>query len=163
MAAPSLGKKWEVEFKQDWKASLPNSFIYRLPDQMTGYKQTSMNPCDFVCFADKKLFMVECKEHKGISIPFSAMAQADRLIQYMELPDVYPGLLVWFSDPEVQKVIWVGAHTIKKMLDDGQKSIRLKMLEDPNNPYNIKVLEGTVKKKFVKIDYSQYLEAMTDE
>ena len=64
--AQNKGKVWEEKFKQDWKKTFPGTFIFRLKDQMTGYKETSGNPCDFLCYpGENKLFMVECKEHKG--------------------------------------------------------------------------------------------------
>ena len=38
------GKKFEQQFKKDWELSFPNSFIYRLPDQQSGYRGGSRNP-----------------------------------------------------------------------------------------------------------------------
>ena len=31
------GKAFEEHFKEGWKKSFPDSFILRLPDQMSGY------------------------------------------------------------------------------------------------------------------------------
>ena len=71
MAKTDLGKAWEDVFKTTWKKCFPNTFVFRLKDLLNGYKDTSQNPCDFLCFSGhNKLFMVECKEHKKASIPF---------------------------------------------------------------------------------------------
>lgn len=69
---------------------------------MNGYRDTSQNPCDFLCFpCDTKLFMVECKEHKGASIPFSAIPQYERLLQYKNLKNIYAGIVIWLSEKDV--------------------------------------------------------------
>jgi hypothetical protein len=69
--------------------------VFRLKDNMNGYKETSGNPCDFLCFpGENKLFMIECKEHKGASIPFTAIPQYDRLLEYKDCPGVYPGVML---------------------------------------------------------------------
>lgn len=61
---------------------------------MNGFKETSGNPCDFFAFAKGKFFLVECKEHKGASIPFNAIPQYDRLLKYIDLDGVFPGVLL---------------------------------------------------------------------
>ena len=68
--ATNLGKKFEEKFSFDWKKCFPNTFLYRLKDQMTGYKITSQNPCDFLAFNNKKLWMLECKETKENTFNF---------------------------------------------------------------------------------------------
>jgi hypothetical protein len=68
---------------------------------MNGYKETSGNPCDFLCFpGNNKLFMVECKEHKGASIPFVDIPQYERLLEYKDFPGVYPGVMLWLSEKD---------------------------------------------------------------
>lgn len=118
---------------------------------MTGYKETSGNPCDFLCFpGNNKLFMVECKEHKGASIPFSAIPQYERLLQYKDCADVYPGVMLWLSEKDL--IIWISINEMEKMVKDGKKSIGIKMLEDPL--YNIIVIPSEKKRVFLDADYS---------
>lgn len=74
--------------------------MFRLKDQLTGYKETSQNPCDFLCKPTEKLFMVECKEHLGASIPFTAIPQYDRMLEYKDQLDVFPIILIWFSEKD---------------------------------------------------------------
>lgn len=144
------GKAWEAKFVQDWEKSFPNTFIFRLKDQMTGYKETSGNPFDFLCFTGTKLFLIECKEHKGASIPFNAISQYERLLRYKDLPGVYPGVMLWLSEKDV--VLWVGIEEMEKMVLNGKKSISLKMLDD--DTYRIIKIPSEKKRVFLDSDYS---------
>ena len=130
MAKTDIGKKWEDKFRRAWKKHFPGTFLYRLADQMTGYKETSGNPCDFLSMAKASLFMVECKEHKGASIPFTAIPQYPRLLEYKDIEDVYPGILLWLSEKD--KVLWVGINDMEKLYKAGEKSIGLRQLGDSN-------------------------------
>lgn len=147
----NLGKAFENRFRSDWKKTFPGTFVFRLKDQMTGYKETSGNPCDFLCFPNNgKLYMVETKEHKGASIPFVAIPQYERLLAYKDIPNVHPGVVVWFSEKDM--VIWVGIKEMEKMVNDGEKSIGLRMLD--KSLYNIIVLPSTKLRAFMSTDYS---------
>lgn len=149
MAKSSLGKKFEDKFKHDWQRCFPGTWQFRLKDQMTGYKETSQNPCDFLCFPGSRLFMVECKEHLGASIPFSAIPQFERLLEYENIKNVSPGVVIWFSEKDL--VIWVSIYTMDQMVKDGEKSIGIRMLKE--GKYDIKVLPSTKKRLFMDTDY----------
>ena len=74
MANTDIGKKFEDRFKKDYQRCFPNTMIHRLPDQQSGYAGGgSSNPCDFMCYPGDCFLMVECKAHKGTSIPFTAI------------------------------------------------------------------------------------------
>lgn len=148
--ALNKGKAFETHFKEDWKKSFPNTFIYRLPDQMNGYLSSSKNPCDFICFPGKDLFLIECKSHDGASIPFSAISQYDRLLQYKDLPNVKPGIIIWFKEKDL--VVWVPIKTAEKIHAAGYKSIGLKLLSNPE--YKIIVIPSQKKRVFLDSDYS---------
>jgi hypothetical protein len=121
---------------------------------MTGYKETSGNPCDFLCFpGENKLFMIECKEHKGASIPFTAIPQYERLLEYKDFPGVYPGVLLWLSEKDI--VMWIGIKEMEKMVNDGKKSIGIKMLEDSS--YNIMIIPSEKKRIYLESDYTSLL------
>ena len=153
--AINKGKAWEDKFRQDWKKSFPNTFVFRLKDQMTGYKESSGNPCDFLCFpGNNKLFLVECKEHKGASIPFTAIPQYDRLLEYKDFPGVYPGVMLWLSEKDL--VMWISITEMEKMVKDGKKSIGIKMLQD--SLYNIIVIPSEKKRVYLESDYRGLLE-----
>ena len=146
MAKTDLGKKWETIFRTAWKRQFPNTFIFRLADQMNGFKETSSNPCDFICFALSKLFLVECKEHKGASIPFTAIPQYERLLAYKDIENVFPGVIIWFSEKDT--IIWVGIKEMEKMVKNGEKSIGLRMVKDKS--YNIIEVGGEKKRVFIE-------------
>lgn len=151
MAKTDLGKKWEEQFKLNWSKCFPGTFVFRLKDNMNGYKETSGNPCDFLCFpGNNKFFMIECKEHKGASIPFTAIPQYERLLQYKDCPNVYPGVMLWLSEKDL--IMWISINEMEKMVKDGKKSIGIKMLED--SLYNIVVIPSEKKRVFLDADYS---------
>jgi hypothetical protein len=121
---------------------------------MNGYKETSGNPCDFLCFpGENKLFMIECKEHKGASIPFTAIPQYERLLEYKDFPGVYPGVVLWLSEKDI--VMWIGIKEMEKMVKDGKKSIGIKMLEDSS--YNIMIIPSEKKRIYLESDYTSLL------
>lgn len=121
---------------------------------MNGYKEVSGNPCDFLCFPGKYLFMVECKEHKGASISFSVIPQYERLLDYKDIPDVKAGVVVWFSEKDV--IIWVPIKEMEKMVNNGEKSIGLRMLKDKS--YNITVIPTEKKRVYLDADYKILME-----
>jgi len=153
MGNTNLGKKFETVFKQDWKACFPGTFLYRLPDQVSGYKTTSQNPCDFLGFNNGLLWMLECKETKEGTINFAKIPQLARLKDYIGLTDVQPYIIVWFSKHD--KVIACHASEALKMQADGKKSISLKMLDDKS--YNIIDLPSVKKRVFLETDYTYLL------
>lgn len=144
------GKQFEDRFRLDWSNTFPGTFVFRLKDQMTGYKETSGNPCDFLCLPKTQLFMVECKEHKGASIPFSAIPQYERLLRYKDAPNVKPGVVVWFSEKDI--VIWVSIQEMEKMVSNGEKSIGIRMLND--TAYNIIQIPSKKLRVLMESDYS---------
>lgn len=151
MSTDNLGKKFEEVFKENWKKCFPNTFIFRLRDQMTGYKETSQNPCDFICFPGNNiLYMLECKEHRGASIPFSAIPQYERLLNYKNTPNVVAGCIIWFSEKDL--VVFVPILEMEKMVLDGRKSIGIKMLKE--KLYNIIEIPSEKKRVFLDSDYS---------
>lgn len=161
--AINKGKAWEDKFRQDWRKCFPNTFIFRLKDQMTGYKETSGNPCDFLCFpGNGELFLIECKEHKGSSIPFTAIPQYERLLEYQGLPGVRTGVVLWLSDKD--KVLWISIDEMEKMVKDGEKSIGLRMI-DPEKPYKktYKILDLPSKKlrTYMETDYRPLVEVIS--
>lgn len=155
MTKQDLGKRFEARFAQDWQRCFPDTLIYRLHDQMSGYKETSQNPCDFLCFPGEIFLMVECKAHAGASIPFSAIPQYERLLKYKGLRRVHPGVIVWFYEKDI--VIWVSIEEMEKMVIDGEKSIGLRMIDNKKpykKAYNIITLPSVKLRTFMETDYN---------
>lgn len=148
--AVNLGKKFEYKFKEDWALNFPNSFIYRLVDQTNG-RFHSVNPCDFIAFENRKLFLIELKCHEGNTIPFSCLSQLDTLISYTGIEGLFPIIIVWFQSHD--KVIYVKAKDLKQMREDGFKSINITK-QDQLEKYNIVEIPSIKKRTFLDSDYT---------
>jgi len=144
------GKIFEDSFKENWKRCFPNTFVFRLVDQVSGFKTTSRNPADFLCLPSKKLFMIECKSHDGASIPFSDIPQYERLLEYKNFENVIPGIVIWFKEKD--KIIWVDISVAEKIFIDGNKSIQLKMLT--NKTYDLKEIPSNKKRVYLEANYT---------
>lgn len=152
-----LGKKFEEKFRSDWTKAFPNTFVFRLKDQMSGYREVSGNPCDFLCYPGGALFMIECKEHRGASVPFTAIPQYERLLEYKGKQNTYPGVVIWFSEKDL--VVWVDIEEMEKMVLDGEKSIGIRMLK--NKLYNIVELPSVKKRLYMDTDYKYLVDLKT--
>ena len=124
-----LGKKFEAHFKKNWIDTVPESFIYRLNDQMSGYMGSS-NISDFICYKKPELFLIECKAHSGNTFPFSAFRQYEDLSHWSNLDGVHPGVILWLYDHDV--IIWVPIKTFMKLKSEDKKSFNIKYLGNPD-------------------------------
>lgn len=154
--AENLGKKFESRVETDLRRCFPNSFVYRLPDQQSGYAGIGgSNPCDFLCFTGNELLMIECKAHSGQSISFSAIRQYEKMLDYKGLNKVFPGVLVWFYEKDT--IIWASIEEMEKMVSDGEKSIGLRMINEKKpykKSYNILTLPSKKLRTFLETDYN---------
>lgn len=162
MANTDIGKKFEERFRTDYKRCFPNTLVYRLPDQQSGYAGGgSTNPCDFLCYPETCVLMVECKAHKGASIPFSAIRQYEKMLDFKGLYKIYPGVVVWFYEKDV--VIWVSIEEMEKMVNDGEKSIGLRMIDDKKpykKQYNIITIPSKKLRTFMETDYNYLVDIL---
>ena len=165
MANTDIGKKFEDRFKKDYKRCFPETLCYRLPDQQSGYAGGgSSNPCDFMCYPGPCVLMVECKAHKGASIPFNDIRQYDKMLDFKGLHKTFPGVVVWFYEKDI--VIWVSIEEMEKMVLDGEKSIGLRMIDDKKpykKSYNIITLPSTKLRAFMETDYNYLVEVLNGE
>ena len=155
-----LGKKWEDKFKLTWEKQFPNTLIYRLPDQQSGYGGSGgSNPCDFFCYPGDCVLMVECKSHKGASISFNDIRQYDKMLNYKGLYKTFPGVLVWFYEKDT--IIWVSIEEMEKMVLDGEKSIGLRMMKE-NYPKKYRIIEipATKLRTFMEADLNYLVEVL---
>ena len=95
--AVNRGKQFEKKFADDWQASFPNSFIFRLKDDVSGYKYTAANPCDFICFVKNRLYLLETKTIQGNTFPFSNLSQYDKLLSYSIVDGLVAGVILWYT------------------------------------------------------------------
>lgn len=146
--AQSKGKEFEARFKQQFLASFPNSFILRLPDQVSGYKYTSSNICDFIGYAKGKLYLIECKTHLGASFPLSNLSQYNKLLPYVGIPGVRVGVVLWLIDKD--KIFYVPISTVIQMKIKNKKSISYKDIDK----WRIMEIPSIKKVVFMDSDYS---------
>lgn len=144
----SRGKEFEARFKQQFLASFPNSFILRLPDQVSGYKYTSSNICDFIGYAKGKLYLIECKTHLGASFPLSNLSQYNKLLPYVGIPGVRVGVVLWLIDKD--KIFYVPISTVIQMKIKNKKSISYKDIDK----WRIMEIPSIKKVVFMDSDYS---------
>lgn len=119
----NLGKEFETRFKLDWVRTFPNGTITRLYDVTSGYKSMS-TISDFICYNYPYQFFIECKTHKGASLPFDVITQYDKLTTVVGVPGVRSGVLVWLYEKD--KVFYVPVATITKMKLSNEKSIGIR-------------------------------------
>lgn len=142
------GKAFEDRFRKDWKKCFPDTFILRIPDQLSGLKNSN-NICDFICYNNSILWLVECKAHKGASIPFENISQYEKMSQCVGMEGVRAGIVLYLYDKD--KVFYVPISTITQMKKDGKKSVGLKAIEDG---YRIVEIPSTKLRVFLESDYT---------
>lgn len=142
------GKSFEEKFRRDWIKSFPNGTIDRLYDNMSGYRAVS-NVSDFICYNYPLHYYIECKTHKGASIPFTAISQYDKLIKKSGIKGVRAGVVLFLY--EKYKVLYIPATTIQQLKKDGKKSVGIKSIEEG---YNIIEIPSKKLKVYMDSDYS---------
>lgn len=147
----NLGKKFEAQFKKDI-LRLPDVWLYRINDQMSGYFGSSRNICDFLVFKEPYLYLIEVKSHKGNTFPFSAFSQFIKLENEYnkKIKGIKIGVVLWFI--EHQEIVYIPIETFIKLKKENKKSFNIKMIDDNNYPC-IKV-PTTLKRIFLGADYS---------
>lgn len=145
---PNYGKQFETKFKQDWSKSFPDTFLLRLNDQVTGYKFTSVNICDFIAYTGSKLYLLECKSHSGASLPFDAISQYDKLRKYVGMQGVRAGVVLWLYEKD--KCLYIPIKTITHLKKNNQKSVGIRNLGEED----IIEIPSVKKRVFMDSDYS---------
>lgn len=144
----NLGKSFEEKFKQDWIKTFPDSFIMRLYDQVSGYKTVSRNISDFICYKKPYFYIIECKSHDGASFPFEKLTQYDKMVSFIDIPGIIIGVVLFLYDKD--SVLFVPLKTIKKMKEDGLKSVGVKHLDS----YDILKVPSKKLRVYMDSDYS---------
>lgn len=143
----NIGKNFEERFKLDWKHSFPNGTIDRLYDSMSGYLSIS-TVSDFICYNYPNIWYIECKAHKGASLPFTNITQYDKIKQKVGILGVRAGVILWLYEKD--KVFYVPISTITKMKEDGEKSVGIRSL----SKYNIIEIPSKKLRTYMESDYS---------
>lgn len=150
--ANNRGKVFEEKFKTDF-LKVPYSTIDRLYDVTNGYRNIKQ-VADFIGVIGDPVtdmgltFYLECKSHAGASIPIDNITQYDKLITKIGIPGVRSGVVLWLYDKD--KVLYIPADTLKKLKEDGEKSIGIRHLDK----YHIVEVPSVKRRVFMDSDYS---------
>lgn len=142
-------KRFEERFRKDWVRTFPYSIILRIPDQMSRFKGSSKNICDFIEYREGILYFTECKIHKGSSLPIKNITQYELMKDYCGMKGVRVGVVLWLYEKDLE--FYIPISTIKQMKAEGKKSVGLKAY---NAGYNIKLIPTKKKRVFLEADYS---------
>lgn len=144
--ARDRGKQFEDRFKQDF-LKVPDATIDRLYDVMNGYKEIKQ-VSDYIGYIYPNIFYLECKTHKGASLPFSAITQYENLKKKVGIPGVRSGVVLWLYEKD--RVFYIPTQTITKIMESGEKSVGLRHLEE----YRIIEIPSVKLRVFMDSDYS---------
>lgn len=144
-----LGKAFEQKLKEDW-LKIEGVTIDRLYDSVNGYKSIS-NISDFIAYRKPNIFYLECKTHKGASIPFDNITQYDKLVDKVGIPGVRAGVVLWLYEQE-DFIYYIPISTIKYMKENGEKSFGVRHIKE--NKYNVIKIPSIKKRTFYDSDYS---------
>ena len=144
--ARERGKAFETKFKEDFQ-KLEDSSVDRLYDVMSGYKAIKQ-VSDFIAYLYPNIFYIECKSHKGASIPIANITQYESLKTKVDIKGVRSGVVLWLYEKD--KVFYIPTKTITQMINDGEKSIGIRHLDK----YRIIEIPSTKKRVFMDSDYS---------
>lgn len=147
--AKNYGKEFEQKFKEDF-LKLGDCCADRLYDVVTGYKSIKQ-VADFLCYKFPNNFYIECKSHRGASIPMSNITQYDKLKEKIGITGVRAGVVLWLIDKDI--VMYIPMSTVKQLKENGEKSIGIRHLKD----YNIYEIPSVKKRVFMDSDYSLLL------
>ncbi len=144
--AKNYGKPFEEQFKKDF-LKMDGSSLDRLYDVMNGYKSIKQ-VSDYIGYIYPNIFYLECKTHKGASIPFDKITQYDNLKKKVGIPGVRSGVVLWLYDKD--KVFYIPINTITQLKNDGEKSVGLRHLDK----YRIIEVPSVKKRVFMDSDYT---------
>ena len=144
--ARDYGKPFESQFKSDF-LKLEGSSIDRLYDVMNGYKSIKQIS-DYIGYVYPYIFYLECKTHKGASIPFDKITQYENLKKKVGIPGVRSGVVLWLYEKD--KVFYIPTNTITQIMNDGEKSVGLRHI----GKYRMIEIPSTKKRVFMDSDYS---------
>lgn len=147
--AINRGKQFEEKFKRDWLLTVPNSLCYRLYDVTNGYKSI-VNACDFICYKQPFIYLIDCKSTQGNILPFTDIRQFEQMCKYYPIEGVKIGVMWWSIKND--KVVWIPISTLIQLKKDDKKSFNIKMLAD--NTYYALNIPSYKKRVFLDSDYS---------
>lgn len=156
--ATNKGKKFEDVVRKAFE-KVPSVSVDRLRDAPRKLKGVD-NPSDFIVYKKPHEIYVECKSHKGNTLPFSCIReeQWNGMLEKIKIEGVKAGVIVWFIDHDL--TVFVDISVLARMRASGLKSLNIKDLdyiENIKSPMLIKV-EGKKKRVYFDYDMKKFLE-----
>lgn len=162
MARSNLGKKFEDVIKESF-LKIPNVSIDRLRDAPKKLKNVD-NPSDFIVYKYPHQIYVECKSHKGNTLPFSCIReeQITGMLEKSKINGVLAGVIVWFIDHDL--TVWIPINELVFWRDIGNKSINIKNIQDKHTE-RIRhiVIQGKKKRIYFEYDMENFLRRLYEE
>lgn len=128
---------------------MPNSLCYRLYDVTNGYKSI-VNACDFICYKQPFIYLIDCKSTQGNTLPFNDIRQFEQMCKYYPIEGVKVGIIWWSIKND--SIVWIPISTLIQLKKDDKKSFNIKMLAD--NTYYALEIPSYKKRVFMDSDYS---------
>ena len=151
--ATNKGKKFEEVIKNAFE-KVEGVSIDRLRDAPRKLKGVD-NPSDFIVYKKPHEIYVECKSHKGNTLPFSCIReeQIKGMVEKSKIAGVKAGIIIWYIDHDL--TVWIPIYEVVSMIKSGYKSINIK---DLNYPRNIIRIDGKKKRVYFDYDMNKFLE-----
>lgn len=151
MARNNKGKQFEQVIHQAF-SKVPDVSIDRLRDAPRKLKGVD-NPSDFIVYKKPHEVYVECKSHKGNTLPFSCIReeQWNGMLDKSEIAGVYAGVIIWFIDHDI--TVWVDITDLYLWKYD-HVSLNIKDLD--KIPHL--VVSGRKKRVYFDYDMNKFLE-----
>lgn len=148
----NIGKKFEDAVRKSFEL-VPDVSIDRLRDAPKKLKGVD-NPSDFIVYKKPHELYVECKSHRGNTLPFSCIRkeQLDGMSEKWLKPGVIAGFIIWFIDHDL--TVWVSIDVIKTLMWFDYKSLNIKDL----NKIPHLIVPGKKKRVYFEYEMKQFLE-----
>ena len=147
MVKVSHGKKFEDVIKKSFE-KVSNVDVTRLRDAPKKQKNVD-NPSDFIVYKYPHEIYVECKSHKGNTLPFNCI-RSQQMVQMMKksyVDGVIAGFIIWYIEKDI--TVWIDVRDVfPYWFNIGEKSINIKDIEKMNGI----IIQGN--KKRVYFDYN---------
>ena len=147
----NYGKKFEDVIKESF-LKCPDVSIDRLRDAPRKLKNVD-NPSDFIVYKKPHEIYVECKSHKGNTLPFSCIRQEqiDGMSKKIQIDGVKAGVIIWFIDHDI--TVWIPIDEVCYHIDNGARSINIKDIEKLNGI----IIQGKKKRVYFEYDMKDFL------
>ena len=155
------GKAFEEVIRTCFEAT-PGVSIDRLRDAPRKLKNVD-NPSDFIVYKYPYEVYVECKSHKGNTLPFSCIReeQIRGMFEKAKIEGVKAGVIIWYIDHDL--TVWIPIEEVVFWRDIGNKSINIKNIQDKHTE-RIRhiVIQGKKKRIYFDYDMEDFLRRLYD-